>query len=266
MTSRSGTANRLPLRQPRIAELIANDLRSSILSGELSDGDSLPKQEDLAARFGVSQPSIREALFTLESEGLVVVRRGARGGAVVRRPRSDVAAFMSAMVLQSGGTSIDDLAASVALVEPLCAAEAASSADRATLVAHLRQVQQAAEAAVGDGASFTPLARQFHDGIVRGCGLQSLSLVVGVLESLWSAHERRWAARTAGEGRYATDAEMEAVLHAHAKILQAIEDGDRDTAAEISRRHVQATQRRVLEEIRDHTVEASALGPRWTRS
>lgn len=259
-------ASRAPMRQPRVAELIADELRGQILSNELSDGDALPKQEDLAARFGVSQPSIREALFTLESEGLLVVRRGARGGAVVRRPRSDVAAFMMAMVLQSQNTSLADLAAGLVLLEPMCASEAASLPDRKELVQHLEEVQQATEEAVGDGALFTPLARQFHDGIVHGCGLRSLSLVVGVVEALWSAHERRWANRTVGEGSYASDDDMVAVVKTHGRILDAIREGDTEEAADITRRHVRATQRLVLKEAKDQPVEASALGPAWTRS
>ena len=47
-----------PLRQPRLAEMVADVLRRRILSGVLADGDLLPKQEDLLDEFGVSKPSI----------------------------------------------------------------------------------------------------------------------------------------------------------------------------------------------------------------
>lgn len=257
---------RSPMRQPRVAELVADELRTQILSGELADGDLLAKQEELAARFGVSQPSIREALFTLETEGLLAIRRGARGGAIVRRPRADVAAYMTAMVLQSRGTRLADLAASLALLEPMCAAQAAMRPDREDLVAHLEEVHGAAEEATADGTTFTVLARKFHDGIVSGCGLESLGLVVGVLDSLWSAHERRWADRTFGEGRYPGERDIEDVLLTHRRILDAIRDGDAEAAEDITRRHVLATQQVVLDGVRDQPVEAAAMGPAWTRS
>jgi len=58
---------------------IADELRSLIVSGELSEGDSLGHEPDLVERFGVSRPSLREALRILEAEGLVTVVRGVRG-------------------------------------------------------------------------------------------------------------------------------------------------------------------------------------------
>lgn len=254
------------VRQPRVAELIADELRTEILSDGVADGDSLPKQEELAARFGVSQPSVREALSILESEGLVIVRRGARGGAVVRAPRPAVAAFMTALVLESQNTKLQDVGDALALLEPMCAKEAATAPGRSDLVAQLEAIQAATSDAVPDGPLFTSLARDFHDAIVQGCGSRSLSLVVGILESLWSAHERSWASRTAGEGRYATEPAMRAVLKTHARMLAAIKQGDGDEAAKIMRRHVEATQRLVLEDAKDHRVQVSTLGPTWMRS
>ena len=50
------------LRQPRLAELVTGALRTRILSGQLGDGGTLPRQEDLLASFGVSPPAVREAL------------------------------------------------------------------------------------------------------------------------------------------------------------------------------------------------------------
>ena len=50
--------------------MITHSLREAILSGELSGGFQL-KQEELAAKFNVSMSALREALKTLEAEGLV---------------------------------------------------------------------------------------------------------------------------------------------------------------------------------------------------
>ena len=65
---------------------IADELRRLIVSGELSEGDSLGHEPDLVERFGVSRPSFREALRILEAEGLITVVRGVRGGVVVHEP------------------------------------------------------------------------------------------------------------------------------------------------------------------------------------
>lgn len=53
------------------ADLIATSLRSDIMQGRLEDGQPL-RQDDIAARFGVSKIPVREALFQLKAEGLVI--------------------------------------------------------------------------------------------------------------------------------------------------------------------------------------------------
>src|ERR1044072_6044836 len=68
------------VRAPKTAELIADQLRSSIVRGVLKKGDSLPTEVELVKQFGVSRPTLREAFRILESESLIVVWRGSRGG------------------------------------------------------------------------------------------------------------------------------------------------------------------------------------------
>jgi len=57
-------------------------IRSSILAGEFNPGDRLPPERELAEMFGVSRPSVREALNALVASGLVETHQG--GGTVVR--------------------------------------------------------------------------------------------------------------------------------------------------------------------------------------
>jgi GntR family transcriptional repressor for pyruvate dehydrogenase complex len=58
---------RRQLRRPRLADIIAGSLRDRILSGELHDGSSLPTLERMVQEYGVSSPSVREALRILET-------------------------------------------------------------------------------------------------------------------------------------------------------------------------------------------------------
>jgi DNA-binding FadR family transcriptional regulator len=60
-----------------VPQRVADELRSLIVSGELSEGESLGREPDLVERFGVSRPSLREALRILEAEGLITVQRAA---------------------------------------------------------------------------------------------------------------------------------------------------------------------------------------------
>ncbi len=177
------------MRPLRLAEMVAGVLRDRILSGELADGSMLPKQEELLEEFGISMPPIREALRILETEGLITVRRGNVGGAVVHRPQSSKAAYMVGLVLQSRRTTLGAVLEAMLAIEPVCVGACAARPDRAELVLpKLRLTLDAAAAALDVPATYTGLARRFHIELVALCGNEAMALTVGVLESLWTAH------------------------------------------------------------------------------
>jgi len=70
-----------PIRPKKVSSQVAEQLRSSILNGDFLPGDKLPPERELAEMFGVSRPSVREALNVLEAAGLVASYQG--GGTVV---------------------------------------------------------------------------------------------------------------------------------------------------------------------------------------
>jgi DNA-binding FadR family transcriptional regulator len=82
------------LRLPKAGELVARHLRNRIIRGELPEGTMLPSEHDLIRQFGVSRPTLREAIRVLESEQLLEITRGLHGGARVlilateRRPET----------------------------------------------------------------------------------------------------------------------------------------------------------------------------------
>lgn len=70
-----------PIKPKKVSSQIADQIRSSILGGEFTPGDKLPPERELAEMFGVSRPSVREALNMLAASGLVMSYQG--GGTVV---------------------------------------------------------------------------------------------------------------------------------------------------------------------------------------
>src|SRR5260370_8432527 len=73
-----------PVEPRRLYLQIADQVRSLIAAGEFASGSRLPSERELAKRFGVSRPSLREALIALEVQGYVDVRPGS--GIVVTTP------------------------------------------------------------------------------------------------------------------------------------------------------------------------------------
>jgi len=65
-----------PIKKTRVAEEIADRIRVLILDGTLPPGRPLPGERVLAARFGVSRGSVRDAFRMLETIGLLETRHG----------------------------------------------------------------------------------------------------------------------------------------------------------------------------------------------
>jgi GntR family transcriptional repressor for pyruvate dehydrogenase complex len=74
----SGGESRLitPIKKTRVAEEVADRIRTLMLDGTFPPGEPLPSERHLAERFGVSRGSIRDALRTLETIGLLETRHG----------------------------------------------------------------------------------------------------------------------------------------------------------------------------------------------
>ncbi|MEM7524150.1 MAG: GntR family transcriptional regulator [Pseudomonadota bacterium] len=68
-----------------VAAEIATELREAILGGRLVSDERLPGEQELAERFGVSRPTVREALKRLAAQNLIRSRRGPTGGTFVNR-------------------------------------------------------------------------------------------------------------------------------------------------------------------------------------
>jgi len=242
------------LRLPRVADMVAHEIRNQIVSGEIEDGAILPSHQELESEFGVSGPSIREALRILENEGLITVRRGRSGGAVVHRPSPDRAAFLLGLVLQSQEATVVDLSVAVVEEYAICGAFCARLPDRNTvLVPRLRDIlDQEIEALDHEPEKCRQLGREFHRELVIGCGNKTLALVVDTLQTLRWSQETHWAHRMAEHHESLDLDRRRKGLDAHAQIIDVIEAGDPQRAAEVFRRH--------MEDI--SLAAAGARGPR----
>ncbi len=72
-----------PIKQTRVSDEVAEQIKQSILVGDFKDGDKLPSEHELMEQFQVSRTTIREALRSLETSGFLATCQGASGGAYV---------------------------------------------------------------------------------------------------------------------------------------------------------------------------------------
>jgi GntR family transcriptional regulator, transcriptional repressor for pyruvate dehydrogenase complex len=231
-------------KQAHLPELIADGLRKAIVNGELEDGSLLPNQDELSERFGVSKPTLREAVRILHAEHLLSTRRGKLGGAIVHRPTVKGAAYTLGLLLQGQGTPQSDVLDALSMIEPRCVALCAQRKDRAkTVVPVLRKavdelVDELAAHEEGSAASFLRAERLFHNELVGRCGSPTLAAVVGTLEELWGAQQ--WAEIDIADqqGVRRNIALRKHVLESHEEILKAVEAGDAELAAQHAEQHL----------------------------
>ena len=245
------------IRQPRVAEIVASRLREDILSGRLKEGDVLPSQESLFSEFGVSPPALREAIHILETDGLISVRRGNVGGAVVHLPSAERTAHMISMVLQSRSSTPADVSGALLHLEPICAGMCAAREDRMTeVVPYLEAEIDFQTEQFDDLSRYVPNARRFHEAIVSRCGNEPMILLIGSLELIWSAHESSvWS----DEGDPMSRKTMRAALRDHQRLLDAIRDGDSARAVRLAQDHLAAARRNTLAVGSDKTIEAKLI-------
>jgi len=128
-----------PRSRPRVVvtkapRLVAESLRERILEGEFAPDELLPSPDVLTDEYGVSRPTLREALNVLEADGMIRLRRGPGGGATVQAPDSVAITRSLESLLRFEGTTMEQLMEVRMVVDPLAARLAAERATNDDLV------------------------------------------------------------------------------------------------------------------------------------
>jgi GntR family transcriptional regulator, transcriptional repressor for pyruvate dehydrogenase complex len=221
-----------PFPRERLAERILRDLGERIATGELSPGQLLPAEAQLATHYGVSSRVVREALGALAARGLVEVRAGK--GTVVRGVDSSPLRDFFDVALRADSRGIWDLFELRKLVEVQIAelaARRATKLDMERCEDALRRLEAAAE-------SFTPEAYviadiDFHQAVAAAAGNRMLGLLLeGLREPLRKARTRSW------QGRIRVGHEVQDQLAMHRRILAAIKRHQPGAAAAAMARHL----------------------------
>ncbi|MBL7498023.1 FadR family transcriptional regulator [Frankia sp. CNm7] len=222
---------------------IADELRRLIVSGELADGESLGREPELVDRFGVSRPSLREALRILEAEGLITVKRGVLGGVVVNQPDGRMTARTAALLLQARNVPLADVYEARSMIEPVAARIVAQSRSRRTAAAELRRLTAAQLEVIDDPEAFGRANSVFHSRLVELAGNQTLSIVA---EMLTEVVARAVAAVSQPDDGKDTAATRARGLRSQARLAALIEAGEPNEAETFWAEHMKIVGRVLL--------------------
>lgn len=224
---------------------MVDQIQKAILDGRLKTGDMLPPEMKLKDMFETSRGTIREALRVLEQKGLIDIKIGVGGGAIVKSVGTEKIVESLDLLIQTQKVTYDHLAEFREGVEGIVAALAAERAKKAD-VESLKKIVECAgdvlEAEDLDSAVFVRLDMNLHIALAEIAGnpiyLANLRMVH---ERILNAYEQFSLRRKPV---------LEENYQDLCRIVEAIENGKPDQARSLARHHVRRFNRYMKEENR----------------
>ena len=232
------------IAHPTAGQLVSDSIRRKIILGEFRDGDYLPNEAQLIAQYGVSRPVLREAIRILQSESLLTIRRGSKGGARVNAPRPEPVARQAGGLLQYGHTTVFDVFRTRAIIEPPAVRLLAENATALT-IRRLREALEQEADAINDPRRWGKTHAQFHTLVVELSGSNTLALFAHIMSEITTAHTQAVWKHATDDAQKRADAEL--AHRVHRKLVQLVEDGKAADAEQLWRRHLEETTEKMLE-------------------
>lgn len=224
----------------RLADSIVEELENMILEGTLQPGERLPAERNLAERFGVSRPSLREAVQRMATKGLLVSRQG--GGHYVAESLGSSFTDPLITLLEGRPDAQRDLLEYRRTLEADCAYYAAL---RATAVdkAHLKTAYENLQACyASDGKSDLDQEgsadARFHLAIAEA---SHNVILLHTIRGLFSLLETNVVTNIGG--MYAREKKTRSeLMEQHRRLFEAIIEGRADDARYFAGQHIQYAQ------------------------
>ena len=214
----------------RKPETIASQLLERLVKARLAPGSSFATEAELIEEFDVSRPTLREALKSLQSQGVSARSPGPGGGIIVTKPSIDMLAHGLSVFLRMHEVPFITVLKAREVVEPALTFEAAVNgteqdfADLETSVARMGTLQ-----AQRDQQAFLDENRNFHGIIARASGNKVLEVFWSTISVLASGEHHGLRYTVGNQGH---------VIAAHERILKACRGRDGEAAAAAMQSHV----------------------------
>jgi DNA-binding FadR family transcriptional regulator len=216
----------------KASEQVADQLRALILGGELPAGTKLPTEQSLAAEFGVSRATVREALTGLSTESLLRTVKGVNGGSFVTTPSpdrvSDALNLAVTLLSQTNRVTLDDLLEVRSYLE-IPAARLAAQRRSGEQLEELRLAIPEHPLELPHTAQFVH-NRDFHKTLLQAS--QNTMLMIAA-EPIFTVLQMRLS-------RSGVDQEFHSVINQHHRGIHAsVLAGDADEAERLMRAHLE---------------------------
>lgn len=206
------------VRTTRASADILAQIRQVFFKG-MKPGDWLGTEVELGERFGVSRITIRDAIRSLEAQGIVEVKVGARGGVRIAEPDPDRFADALSIQMHLSGITWEEVTEAMRAIELMTASLAAQRAG-ATHIERMRAAIAESERHAGQSDVFTERALDFHLIVAETAGNRALRTALRALRSVQQAKFEPNTSRDVAQR----------LVRMHRLIADAIASGDADAA------------------------------------
>jgi len=212
---------------------VVEQIQEAIIEGKLKAGDHLPSERELKEQLNVSRGTLRESLRILEQKGLIEIRTGMLGGAVVKEISSDQVGESLTLLIRYKKVPLGKLAEFREGIDGIVASLATERVNAQDLE-HLRKLLSQARTHLEEGISgwnaFIQTDIQFHLALAKITGnLLFISVLKTIYENINTYYESYLP-------------KNEEILQQNIKdlndIVRAIEMRDPKKAGELAREHV----------------------------
>ncbi|MBA8963713.1 DNA-binding FadR family transcriptional regulator [Rhodococcus percolatus] len=228
-TTESNTFKALQVTRPR--DQVEGQLREAILDGRFTQGEKLPPETELAQQFGVSRPTVREALGALVSAGLIRKIPGVAGGSFVNTVTPDSLSRMLSesmdTIVRIGALNIDEITEVRRVLEIPATEWAARNRSEADIATMKDVIEQQKNIAIDD-PDIPDLDLRFHTAIGYASGNRLLAAFIA------SVHDATHPAQFLD----VTPDVAQKTVRQHIAIEAAIEAGDAEKAGAAMREHL----------------------------
>jgi DNA-binding FadR family transcriptional regulator len=220
-------------KQSRIFQDVVEQIEQAIIKGQLKAGDTLPAERELRSQFNTSRGTIREALRVLEQKGLIEIKLGAGGGAVVKTLDTEQVAQSLGLLIRFQRVSLRHLAEFRQDVEGdvvALAAERAGADDIRRVKALLQEAENYALEGPKMRDEFIRMDKQIHMELARISGNPIyLSVLQTVHDNIQLYYDQYLAM---------DEQELMANYADLCSIVEAVEAGDSSKARHFTRFHI----------------------------
>ncbi len=214
-----------------VTDAAIEKIRGLIISGELSPGDRLLPEQDLATMLGISRSSLREAVKALSQAKVLDVRRGDGTYITSLSPELLLSGLSFAVDLVQDQT-LHEVFEVRRLLEPAATALAASRITDAQIEKLRRSLEHMRE--TDDPEELVRRDAEFHAEVVAASGNQTLCSIISVI-SARALRARIWRASMSGV--------KSMTLEQHSAIVDALEERDASLASSAATLHLSASQK-----------------------